>query len=119
MPEAAQPVPVMVRRYDCPFCRHRRAAKKAAGEHMARCWRNPATRSCKTCAHLTEVADGEPCVPGQPCHCNEGYSYCEAGMTFGAVTFPVTGCPLWKPRAAAASRMRAMISGPEDEDNQT
>lgn len=101
MPEViALPVPVMVRRFACPFCKRSRSAKKATAEHIGRCWENPAVRSCKTCAHLVDVqGGGGTCFPGRSCNCNDGYRYCGAGIDFEGEgfgpDFPRTGCPLW------------------------
>lgn len=97
---AAEPVAVMVKRWECPFCRRRHSVKKAAQGHMRRCWLNPAVRSCKTCANLVDEPGGEWCFPSQPCNCNDGHQECAAGRSFddnGGV-FPVTGCPLWRLR---------------------
>lgn len=92
------PVPVTVQRFECPFCKRRRSAKKAAAEHIARCWLNPAARACKTCAHFTDEPGGEPCIPGQACDCNSAYQQCEAGVADVAGGRIMSGCPLWKPR---------------------
>lgn len=97
----ALPVPVLVRRFECPFCQRRRSAKSATAEHIGRCWLNPAVRSCKTCAHLDEYEGGPTCFPGRPCDCNDASRRCDAGVQldgggFGP-GFPVTGCPLWQP----------------------
>jgi hypothetical protein len=95
----------MVRRFECPFCSRRRAAKKAVAEHLGRCWLNPAVRSCKTCAHLDEYDGGDTCFPGRPCDCNAPSRSCRAGVKFEenglGPDFPVTGCPLWKLREEA------------------
>lgn len=45
------PIQITVTRYVCPFCRRGRSTGKAAVAHIARCWRNPAARACKTCKH--------------------------------------------------------------------
>lgn len=105
MSDALEPLTVTVKRYECPFCHRRHSAKTAARKHMARCWLNPAVRSCKSCANLAEEPDGEPCEAGRPCPCNNGYRICEAtGKEFGRDdTFPVTNCPLWSPRATGCT----------------
>jgi hypothetical protein len=95
----ATPVLVWVRRWQCPFCRRRRASKTATAAHIARCWSNPRNRTCKTCAHLTGHPSGQRCIPGRPCHCYDEELYCEAGQTLdNNGPFPVTDCPLWKLR---------------------
>jgi hypothetical protein len=92
-------VPVMVQRFECPFCKRRRSAKKAVREHIARCWHNPAARSCKTCANFTdEPGSGEYCEAGRPCPCNQGYRECRAGVQGVDAGEIKTGCPLWRPK---------------------
>jgi hypothetical protein len=90
----------MVQRFECPFCRHRRSAKKAVREHIAHCWLNPATQSCKTCANFTDEPDGDWCEPGKPCNCNQGYRQCEAGIPEVSGGEIKTTCPLWQPKEA-------------------
>lgn len=92
-----EPVAVMVRRFECPFCKCRRSAKTALREHIGRCWLNPAARACKTCAHWETDPGGEPCFPGRPCGCNHGYTSCAAGVGGVDKGEIRTGCPLWLP----------------------
>ena len=92
------PVPVTVQRFECPFCKRRRSARKAAAEHIGRCWLNPAARACKTCAHFTDEPDGGWCLPGRPCECNRGYRQCEAGVADVTDGTIMSGCPLWQLR---------------------
>lgn len=93
-----EPVAVMVRRFRCPFCSRTHSAARAAREHMGRCWLNPATRSCKTCANWDVEPGGEPCFPGRPCDCNHGYVQCLAGVAGVDRGEIKTGCPLWRAR---------------------
>ena len=90
------PVPVMVQRYECPFCKRRRSVRKATAVHIARCWLNPAAKACKTCEHFTDVPSGDYCEGGRPCACNKGFQQCEAGIPDVAAGEIRTGCPLWK-----------------------
>lgn len=106
---AAEPVAVMVKRWECPFCRRRRASKQATTEHIGRCWHNPAVRSCKTCTHFISEPSGEWCVPGQPCNCNNGYMECAAGVDLDIAQVPVTGCSLWKLSEAAETQVREQL----------
>ena len=53
----SKPHEITVRRYVCPHCNRGRSTRKSAVAHMARCWRNPANRSCKTCVWFAP-ADG-------------------------------------------------------------
>jgi hypothetical protein len=107
------PEPITVTRWRCPFCRQSWAHKKAAAEHAGRCWRNPAARSCKTCAHYESVPTGEPCFPGQPCGCNDGYEACNAGVDL--LEGLRTGCPLWSLLAAPEPEMAAAIAAREED----
>ena len=46
-------MPVSIDAYACRFrCGRIGTKRKAIADHEARCFRNPATRSCKTCVHL-------------------------------------------------------------------
>lgn len=90
-----KPVAVIVRRFRCPFCNRSRAAKKTVQDHIARCWLNPATRACKTCAHFTSEPDGGYCL-GTPCDCNRGYQQCEAGVSDVEDGKIQAQCPLWQ-----------------------
>lgn len=53
------PIPVRVTRYRCPHCPRTASSRARSVEHMARCWRNPEARGCKTCRHF-EPAWSEP-----------------------------------------------------------
>ena len=94
---AASVVPeaVIATRWRCPFCRRSRAHKKATAEHIARCWLNPAVRSCKTCVNFEPAGDACGCEPG----CNWGSpaggipDSCAAGLDLDGTI--KTGCPLW------------------------
>jgi hypothetical protein len=84
------PMPVVVSRHQCPFCRrYTRADLAQVQDHMTRCWQNPALRCCKTCTHHQDGSgfeDVESCTnPGGP---DEEYR------------FPVLHCPLWQPATA-------------------
>ena len=91
---AVAPELITVTRHRCPFCRRSWAHKTPAAEHIARCWRNPAARSCKTCAHYDLEPSGEWCFPGQPCNCNDGYVTCAKNIDIADYTIKVD-CPLW------------------------
>lgn len=89
---AALPIPVVVTRHQCPFCRITRAKRTAMVEHIARCWQNPAAHACKTCAHF-EPADPDgpyPEHPGWPEGCAQ-----ERDLTAGLQA----DCPSWQPAA--------------------
>ncbi|MFE1451967.1 hypothetical protein [Streptomyces olivaceoviridis] len=84
------PMPVVVNRHQCPFCRRfTRADLRAVQDHMTRCWSNPRLRCCKTCTHHQDAGpyDDESCTH------NDGPEYEEYG-------FPVLHCPLWQPKGA-------------------
>ena len=96
-----RPEPVTVTRWRCPFCHRSRAHKSTTAEHIARCWLNPAARSCKTCAHYELEPGGESCFPGRPCNCNDGYAECAAGVDIADYSIK-NGCPLWALREETA-----------------
>lgn len=85
-------------RWRCPHCGRSRSSRSATVEHMARCWYNPAARSCKTCVHFEEGSDG--CFDDPSCNCASGES-CRKGLEVDVLTknkrttFP-TDCPLWE-----------------------
>lgn len=94
-----EPVKVQVTRWRCPFCGRSHSGRGRAREHMARCWFNPAARSCKTCVQFQPAIDDCPGTPGCGCGNDE---FCRAGLSVEVpsenrpdkTTFPVN-CPLW------------------------
>lgn len=95
MISTTEPIPVMVRRFECPHCARRRASKAATRQHMARCWYDPANKTCKTCTHFEPVdccgapdlySCYTPMCPTAPT--------CAAGVDLGT-TWPVVGCDRW------------------------
>lgn len=52
------PVRIRTVRHQCPFCRRTWSKRPAAEAHIARCWLNPAARSCKTCVHYEPAEEG-------------------------------------------------------------
>ena len=83
------PIPVVVTRHQCPHCRRTWSKPTAATAHIARCWKNPATRSCKTCVYLVPPEEGPyPEHPGWPEACDA-----ERDISAGLAT----GCPQWAP----------------------
>lgn len=86
-----QPRIVIRKRFQCPFCSFSRATKRLVVEHIARCWHDPANKTCRSCVffergHLEgyvlerEVPDA--CALGEPVQPKE----------------PVVGCHLWQDR---------------------
>jgi len=92
------PIPVVVTRHQCPHCRRTHSKKAAAVAHIARCWKNPANRSCKSCALYEPAVWGEPCFPGRWCDCNTEAEHCLAGIALEPNAMPVTSCPKWEPQ---------------------
>lgn len=86
-----EPVRIKVTRYRCPFCERSRSRKQATVEHIARCWRNPAVRSCRTCANYEPPNAG---CGEYRCNCGSG-EFCHAGVTLPD-DGPVTGCEKWE-----------------------
>lgn len=96
---SAEPVKVQVTRWRCPFCGRSHSGRGRARDHIGRCWRNPAVRSCKTCVNFDPGSNG--C--GTPdCNCASGES-CFKGLPVEVprenrpdrTTFPIS-CPLWE-----------------------
>jgi hypothetical protein len=94
----AVPVRIQVTRFACPFCSRSRAKQGATAEHILRCWKNPANRTCKTCVHYQAPQTGSPCVPGRHCTCNDWDEACTADDGPEPDEFPVVACPLWEGR---------------------
>lgn len=97
-----EPLAVFRKRYTCPFpgCRFQRSTEKPVAGHIVRCWRNPANRTCKSCANYEKTPDYGPCFPGENCRCGAPDHSCNAGVElpdFGELEgFPVVACPLWE-----------------------
>lgn len=93
------PIPVVVTRHQCPFCRRTHSKKAAAIAHIGRCWKNPRTHGCKTCAHFQEERRSlHQCIPGRDCGCDswpEACCHTDGPEELGG---PITGCPLWEAR---------------------
>jgi hypothetical protein len=90
------PMPVVVSRHQCPFCRRfTRASIAAVTDHMTRCWANPVLRCCKTCTHHQDASG----TPGSP---DEWLEACvhEDGPEYEEYRFPVLHCPLWQSKEA-------------------
>ncbi|MFF7476639.1 hypothetical protein [Streptomyces sp. NPDC008092] len=85
-PPVDLPMPVVVSRHQCPFCRrYTRASITQVQDHMTRCWQNPGLACCKTCVHHQDGShpeDDESCL--HPAGPEDGY------------LFPVLHCPLWE-----------------------
>lgn len=117
----SQPIPVRVTRYRCPHCTRSASSKQRCREHIARCWRNPDAKGCKTCKHFDNTYEdyGEDCnvgvdLTGRPacktCHgtgqvfidpdgLGGGVSECQECGGDGAEIKPgpITGCEKWEP----------------------
>jgi hypothetical protein len=92
---SAEPVEYTTKRYRCPFCTRSRSSRKAAAEHMARCWHNPAVRGCKTCRHFepyTSATDGECCGLGVDLARRDGLS-CRPARSVVAAALTLTAAP--------------------------
>lgn len=66
-------------RYQCPHCRATRAKSQAAERHIARCFKNPRAKSCKTCA-LFQPAENGDYDTGYP-GCDES---CDLGLSLAS-----------------------------------
>lgn len=85
------PMPVVVSRHQCPFCRRfTRAGARQVQDHMGRCWQNPGLRCCKTCIHHQ---DGSHPEDDESCRNPDGPEWED-------YRFPVLHCPLWERKAS-------------------
>lgn len=91
----AVPVAITVTRFRCPFCPGSRSKKSATAEHILRCWKNPANRSCKTCVHYQAPSTGPSGEPGHDCSCSDWDEACTLDGGPEPEEFPVVACPLW------------------------
>ncbi|WP_280244979.1 hypothetical protein [Nocardia abscessus] len=91
----ADPVAYTVVRHRCVFCRYSRTRRATVADHIERCWHNPQTRTCRTCASFVPAGAGRDCVPGRPCSCDDTDAFCEEGVTLPADGLPVIACPRW------------------------
>jgi len=89
----AQPIKYRVTRFRCPFCTRSRSSRKLIADHMARCWKNPAVRSCVTCRHF-DVQPAEIEVGAR------GTEWC--GAQDVELERIIVHCPLWTLRDGAA-----------------
>lgn len=55
---------VTVKRYRCDFCPKGLASKSAMRNHESQCWKNPAAKSCGSCAHFEPFS-----YPDEPEYC--------------------------------------------------
>jgi hypothetical protein len=85
--------PVTVVRHQCPHCRGTWAKPAAAKAHIARCWKNPDVRSCKTCLHF-EPAESGRCWGDPYCNCPDTPESCAAGASLEDGL--AVDCPLWR-----------------------
>jgi hypothetical protein len=86
------PMPVVVSRHQCPFCRRfTRARLEQVQDHMTRCWQNPGLRCCKTCTHHQDASG----TIGTPDEWTEACTH-PAGPEWEDYRFPVLHCPLWE-----------------------
>lgn len=97
----SDPIRTTVVRWKCPHCNRHHSRRPEAVAHVARCWLNPATRSCRTCKFHCQAYFSAPtdwCEPGRQCACNDMEEHCAAGVE--PETFPAVDCPLWELRVA-------------------
>ena len=100
-----EPEPFQTTRYRCTWCRRSWAAKRTCTEHIARCWFNPANRSCKTCEHFEPAYHGDPFTEGStPEKCHAGVDLMrdvELGTLYDRPLLPLH-CPKWERKEQAA-----------------
>lgn len=83
------PITKRVLRHYCPFCSRGHQKLNAAARHIERCFKNPAARSCKTCA-LYEPGERADLIGNYP-GCAEA---CGEGLSMRPMP---TACPKWLP----------------------
>lgn len=93
------PIEVTVKRYDCAFCgsRYRRSKQFPVIAHMARCWSDPAKRTCRTCSHFMRGYTAGTPSAYEPPDAYEVDDECTLGELLPERA-PVVGCPLWRNR---------------------
>ncbi|MET9517460.1 hypothetical protein [Streptomyces sp. NPDC002994] len=93
------PLPVVVTRHQCPYCRITRSKRSAAVAHMARCWNNPANRTCRSCVHFEPAVSYGDCEPGRRCSCGDEPANCGVEVELPDYDqMPVTDCQQWETR---------------------
>lgn len=94
--DTTAPREIQVTRYVCPHCSRGHSKRDAATAHIARCWKNPALRGCKSCVHF-EQGRVERCGCGHP-HCDDYDSQPDICLVGRELVDgkPVTGCSQWK-----------------------
>lgn len=89
------PETIVVSRYRCPYCRRSWSGKKAATDHISRCWRNPSVRSCKTCVHRLEPYSEPEVGWFEDEGCAAGVQVPVVSEETGKKVLPLN-CPSWK-----------------------
>jgi hypothetical protein len=85
------PARITVVRWKCPHCSRSRSSRKAAVEHIGRCWFNPANRTCRTCEHWQGAVG--PCGE-YGCNGCGSEAFCRIGKELGAYD-NTEHCPDW------------------------
>ena len=92
----SEPILTQVTRYRCPHCQKLWSKKRTAVEHIARCWYNPAARSCKTCSHFQSASTG---CGEYGCNGCGSAEFCYAGVDLNSERdepgLPIH-CPKWE-----------------------
>lgn len=90
--DLAAPERITVVRWKCTHCSRSSSSRKAAVQHIGRCWLNPANKTCRTCRYFSAAQSN--CVdPG--CNGCGSEAFCRVGDELGA--YDVTErCPDWE-----------------------
>lgn len=76
----SEPIKVQVTRYQCPHCGWKNSRRKKTVEHIARCWVDPAKKTCRSCTNSTWPYG----------------DHCRAGIFLDPLANqPVMDCPSW------------------------
>lgn len=94
--DVTAPEPFQTTRYRCPWCRRSWSARAAAAEHIARCWFNPETRSCKTCDSYVPAYHGDGRTESSsPERCTQGIKFEPHEYREGIIVLPLH-CPKYR-----------------------
>jgi hypothetical protein len=90
------PIAVQVIRYRCPHCPRSGSSKARVVAHMAKCWRDPVNRGCKTCANFSYYDPPDCDGPESPEYCLAGVALPVVERDYGSTTTLMIHCDAWE-----------------------
>jgi hypothetical protein len=103
-PVQPQAEPITVRRWRCPHCHKSWSSRQRANSHAETCFRNPAARSCLTCAHHEPGDHGGYHESPTPEMCEAAWDSTPVFINREGephagpeLRFPQLNCPMWDP----------------------